>query len=476
MKYGLDKLKKVDLRDVWPHEAFDLTKWLSEEPNLTMLSSAVGIELELIETESSVGSFNVDIYAQEAGTGRKVIIENQLEDTNHDHLGKVITYAAGKGAEVVIWVVARARDEHRQAIEWLNQHTDSNFGFFLVEIELWSIGNSLPAPRFNVVEQPNEWTKAIKLSEGLSETERVKLSYWTKYREVAQATPEFLKVFNPQKPSKDHWTTLRCGTSSYHIALLIDTQHGRIGIEFYAPDDKEIGHKAIDNTDMFEERLGLAATPFDAKKASGLRFYKNGCKIKGNEGAWSGFISEQLKWAIVMKKPIAELGLWALTSSHSEDTCGVGARIHDGWSRLFQRRGSWRCLNHWHVNRLAERQEESHHQLDALLQGLAQLAVGGRQSYFLGQLRHRAPQRLLYAHGGSHLNLGVCELGDDVVLPAHAAPGDHLAYELVLLERAAERHCFVALAGAVLARHPSYPLAPSSAVAISSCFVGNRCA
>ena len=235
MKYNLDKLKKVDLRDVWPHEALDFTKWLSEEPNLAILSSAVGIELELIETESAVGSFNVDIYAQEAGTGRKVIIENQLEDTNHDHLGKVITYAAGKGAEVVIWVVARARDEHRQAIEWLNQHTDSDFGFFLVEIELWSIGDSLPAPRFSVVEQPNEWTKTIKLSEGLSETERVKLSYWTKYREVAQATPEFLKVFSPQKPSKNHWTTLRCDTSAYHIGLLIDTQRGRIGSSSTCP-------------------------------------------------------------------------------------------------------------------------------------------------------------------------------------------------------------------------------------------------
>jgi hypothetical protein len=102
---------------------------------------------------------------------------------------------------------------------------------------------------------------------------------------------------------------LRCGTSAYHIALLIDTQHGRIGIEFYAPDGKEIGHKAIDNANLFEERLGLAATPFDAKKASGLRFYKDGCKIKGSEGAWSGFILEQLQWAIVMKKLIAELGL-----------------------------------------------------------------------------------------------------------------------------------------------------------------------
>lgn len=251
----------------------------------------------------------MDIYAQEVGTGRKAIIENQLEDTNHDHLGKVITYAAGKGAEIVVWVVAHARDEHRQAIEWLNQHTDSSFGFFLVEIELWSIGDSLPAPRFSVVEQPNEWTKTIKLSEGLSETERVKLSYWTKYREIAQSTPEFLKVFNPQKPSKDHWTTLRCGTSAYHIALLIDTQHGRTGIEFYVPDDKEIGHKAIDNASLFEARLSLTATPFDAKKASGLRFYKDGCKVKGNEDAWPGFISQQLEWALIMRQVIAELGL-----------------------------------------------------------------------------------------------------------------------------------------------------------------------
>ena len=306
---NLDQLNRIDLRKVWPNEARDFTKWLSVESNLNMLGNAIGIELELVETESSVGSFNVDIYAQESGTGRKVVIENQLEDTNHDHLGKVITYAAGKGAEVVIWVVARARDEHRQAIEWLNQQTDSSFGFFLVEIELWSIGDSLPAPRFNVVEQPNEWTKTIKLSECLSETERTKLSYWTKYREVAQASFEFLKVFNPQKPSKDHWTTLRCGTSSYHIALLVDTQRGCIGIEFYVPDNKEIGRKAIENASLFEERLGLVEKPFDAKKASGLRFYKEGCRIKGNQDAWPGFIAQQLRWALVMKKIVDELEL-----------------------------------------------------------------------------------------------------------------------------------------------------------------------
>ena len=308
-KYDLDELKRVNLRDVWPHEALDFTKWLAEDANLKMLSNAVGVELELLETESSVGAFNVDIYAQEPGTERKVIIENQLEDTNHDHLGKVITYAAGKGAEVVIWVVARARDEHRQAIEWLNQHTDSEFGFFLVEVELWQIGDSRPAPRFNVVEQPNEWAKTLKLSEGMSDTDRVKLSYWTKYREIAEESTEFTAVFKPRRPTKNHWSILSCGTSAYHIALLIDTQHGEIGVEFYVPDDREIGNTAIANIAVFEERLGLKATPIDAKKATGVRLYKKGCKIKGNEDAWPGFIKEQMGWALEMKQVIGGLGI-----------------------------------------------------------------------------------------------------------------------------------------------------------------------
>ena len=308
-KYDLDALKKVELRDVWPHEALDFTKWLAEEDSLAMLSDAVGVELELLETESSVGSFSVDIYAQEAGTGRKVIIENQLEDTNHDHLGKVITYAAGKGAEVVVWVVARARDEHRQAIEWLNQHTDSEFGFFLVEIELWQIGGSKPAPRFNVVEQPNEWAKTLKLSEGMTEIERQRLSYWTKYREIAEATPKFMAVFKPRKPSKNSWSSLSCGTSSYHFSLLINEKDEKVGIELYAPDNKDVGHKAIDNAAVFEERLSLEPKAFDASKASGIRLWKEGRRIEGNEAAWPEFIGEQMRWALEMKKIVAELGL-----------------------------------------------------------------------------------------------------------------------------------------------------------------------
>ena len=248
---------------------------------------------------SSIAGTQLSLFGDDTDEERRTPYK-AIVTTVHD--------ATGKGAEVVIWVVAHARDEHRQAIEWLNQHTDSDFGFFLVEVELWKIGDSLPAPRFGVVEQPNEWTKTVKLSEGLSETEKVKLAYWTAYRDVAGGHPEFLKEFSPQKPSKDHWSTLRLGVSAYHLALLIDTQKGRTGIELYVDDDK-IGHRAIANSGVFEKRLGLTAVTFDAKKASGLRFYKAGHPIKGHQDAWPGYIEEQLGWALEMKRIIAEIEL-----------------------------------------------------------------------------------------------------------------------------------------------------------------------
>lgn len=307
--YDLGTIKKVGLKSVWPHEALDFTKWLAEESSLALLSEAVGMDLELREVESAVGSFRADIYAADTATNARVIIENQLEDTNHDHLGKIITYAAGKDAQAVIWIVRHARDEHRQAIEWLNAHTDDEAAFFLVEIEVWSIGDSLPAPRFNVVEQPNEWARAIKASEGLSETDKIKLAYWTRYREVAKATPEFMKEFSPRKPAKNHWSTLSCESSAYHMALLIDTQGGRTGVEFYVPDDKEIGHRAIANVVIFEQRLGLKAKVFDATKASGIRLYKTGRAVSTQQDKWDDFIKEQLGWALEMKKVIRELEL-----------------------------------------------------------------------------------------------------------------------------------------------------------------------
>ena len=131
----LNRLEEItDLRTVWPHEALDFTPWLSQEDNIALLSDAIGLDITVDETESTVGDFSVDIFACETGTDRKIIIENQLENTDHDHLGKLITYASGKSADVIIWLVKHAREEHKAAIEWLNNHTDAKVDFFSVKL------------------------------------------------------------------------------------------------------------------------------------------------------------------------------------------------------------------------------------------------------------------------------------------------------------------------------------------------------
>ena len=252
----LGQLKEIkDLRKVWPHEALDFTPWLAEEENLALLSDTIGLEIAVDETESSVGDFNVDIYATETGTDRKIIIENQLEDTNHDHLGKLITYASGKSADIVIWVVKRARSEHRAAIEWLNNHTDENIAFFLLEVKLYQIGDSDIAVKFEVIEKPNDWTKEIKRQTSSSPTLQARYDYWVAFNDYAFKHTAFAKSFNRRKASTDHWMTLSVGSSVCHIRLLQVRKDNNIIVEWNITDDKDLyqrfhTHKADIESDM----------------------------------------------------------------------------------------------------------------------------------------------------------------------------------------------------------------------------------
>lgn len=255
---NLGKLKEIKaLRKVWPHEALDFTPWLAEEDNLALLADAVGLEITIDETESSVGDFNVDIYAMETGTDRKIIIENQLEDTNHDHLGKLITYAAGKSADVVIWVVKRAREEHRAAIEWLNNHTDEKIAFFLVEIKLFQIGSSDIAVKFEVVEKPNDWTKEIKKHSYDSPILQARYDYWVAFNDYAFANNNFAKVFNKRKASTDHWMTMSVGSSACHISFNQIRKDNLIVVEWYISDDKELFHKFFSHKEEIETEMGM---------------------------------------------------------------------------------------------------------------------------------------------------------------------------------------------------------------------------
>ena len=275
----LGKMKKVsDLRSVWAHEEYDFSRWLSEEENLALLSDAIGIDIVLEELESAVGGFSVDLYASEEGTGRKIIIENQLEDTNHDHLGKIITYASGKDASVVVWIVKRARDEHRQAIEWLNQHMDEQIGFFLVEIELWQIDDSAYAPMFKVVEQPNGWVNEIKkVSAASNATQQARLEYWTAFNNYAFGNKAFAKEFKQRKPSTDHWMSLSIGTSACGMSILRLQQESQVAVELYINDDKELFRSLYEHKAEIEATVGeeLDWRELPERKASRILIKRN---------------------------------------------------------------------------------------------------------------------------------------------------------------------------------------------------------
>lgn len=255
---ALGKLTKIaDLRTIWKHEEKDFSPWLAQEENLTILSNEIGIDILLEELESSVGGYSVDIYGIEDGTNRKIIIENQLEDTNHDHLGKIITYAAGKDAEVIIWIVKKARDEHRQAIDWLNNHTDEKIGIFLIEIELWQIGDSLPAPKFNVVSKPNDFVKIMKTG-GLSETKQLQYEFWQAFVEYANTDASLLKMSPGRKPKPQHWYNIAIGKADAYISLTVNTKTKMIGAEIYVPDNKDLFNTYFGNKDKIETELGFA--------------------------------------------------------------------------------------------------------------------------------------------------------------------------------------------------------------------------
>lgn len=275
---NLGKLKKIELREAWKHEANNFTQWLAQEENLALLGDEIGFDIKLIQTEASVGSFNVDILAEEENTGRKIIIENQLEITNHDHLGKIITYASGFDARVIVWVVKDVREEHRQAIDWLNEHTDEDIEFYLIQIELWQIENSPFAPKFEIISKPNDWTKAVRSSTDageLSGTKVKQLEFWTNFKDFAKLRQTKLHL---RKVYPQGWTDISIGSADAHIALTINSPKSAFGVELYIPDSKELYHKLHNLRDQIEVDLGenLEWMELPSKKASRLRILKEG--------------------------------------------------------------------------------------------------------------------------------------------------------------------------------------------------------
>lgn len=270
----IGKLTEVEVRKLWKHEQLDFSNWLAKEENIEYISEIIGLTLVDVEKEVYVGPYRCDIVAKDETSGITVIIENQLEGTNHDHLGKIITYASGLDAKVIVWVVTEAKEEHRAAIEWLNNNTNNDINFFLIEIHAYKIGDSEPAPKFEIVEKPNDFVKSSKKSFNggeINKSQGERLAFWEQFNQVLISRG---KPFNLRKATTDHWYDVAMGTSEAHITIDLINKNGCIVVECYISDNKELFDSFAEHKDEIESNLGfkLEWHKLEDKKASRIKY------------------------------------------------------------------------------------------------------------------------------------------------------------------------------------------------------------
>jgi hypothetical protein len=281
----ISKLKKVQLREIWEKEATDFTAWL--EKNVDSLNEQLELRLTIIGREKSAGDFNVDLIAEDED-GNTVIIENQLEKTDHDHLGKIITYLTMSGAKTAIWISGNPRPEHEKAINWLNDTTPRDFSFYLVQIEAVQIENSPPAPLFTLITGPTELAKHFGTEKReLADRHYKRKEFWQGLLEKAR---EKTSLHANITPGYEHWVSAGSGKSGMQYTYLIFKDHG--GVELYIDRGKgfdKLNKSRFDqlykNKDSIEKIFGdkLRWERLDTKRASRVRFNIESVGLRNRE-------------------------------------------------------------------------------------------------------------------------------------------------------------------------------------------------
>jgi hypothetical protein len=293
----LGKIEKVDLRTVWSNEATDFTPWLSKAENLEALSDLLGLNLEVVAMEQFVGPYRADLLCRDTYTQAMVLIENQLEKTNHSHLGQILTYGAGLNVKTIIWIASRFTDEHRAALDWLNEATEEGYSFFGIEIELLKIDNSIPAPQFNIISQPNAWSKNIREtaqhSTELTGAKQQQLAYWSAFREYVKEHGSTVRL---QKPLPQHWTNLAIGRSNYWLCGRVNTLAENISADLNINEKTKAGFNALyAQREQIEKEFGspLLWNELPTKIMSTIGITKDNADIM-NEDDWEN----QFAWLV----------------------------------------------------------------------------------------------------------------------------------------------------------------------------------
>lgn len=270
----LATLESKAVREIWKNEAKDFTPWLAK--NASLLFEEIGITAETIKPEKNVGRYFVDITAEESRTQKKIIVENQLERTDHDHLGKLLTYASNRDACIIVWVVSGFTEEHRKAIEWLNEHTDDEVAFFLVKVEAFCIEDSNPAPKFNVVVEPN-----LKIEpppdNDITTTKLNHQRFWEGFKEFASNSDTELNI--SPKPKPRAWYDIYIRYGGVCLRLDINTQDERITTGIYIANNKELYESLYLKKDLFEQIVGDTV---DWRALEGKQASRILCSLDGN--------------------------------------------------------------------------------------------------------------------------------------------------------------------------------------------------
>lgn len=253
---NLGRLESVDVRKIWAREDRNFTPWLARDENLVLLGEALNIDLELEAREKEVGPFRADILCKDTKSGSWVLVENQLEDSDHKHLGQLLTYASGLEAVTIIWIAKHFIEEHRSTLDWLNRITDETFRFFALEVELWRIGDSPVAPKFNIVSKPNNWSRAVaQAARAPNETTLMQQNYWRALLSALRKRSGPITAGNPQK----QYMYFTLGKTGFRLrtAMAILGKEIRCELELYG-DGKEYFECLYEYKDVVEQELGYS--------------------------------------------------------------------------------------------------------------------------------------------------------------------------------------------------------------------------
>lgn len=249
-------LESQEVREYWEHEAHEFTPWLADEirtEDVSELEDSLGLDLEVIEEEKSVGRYNVDILAEVVDDNRNVVIENQLNSSDHDHLGKSIAYASGVDADIIVWVAPRFYDEHRDAIQWLNENSREGVDLFAIRLEVWKIGESDPAVRLNPVVEPSEWKEKAQRSDSeLTDTEQLQEEFWTAFRDRIE---ERNTPLSARKPYPDYYYNNPIGKAGFELQFTINSRDDELGAGLIIRDDADAYRQLAEQRDEIETRF-----------------------------------------------------------------------------------------------------------------------------------------------------------------------------------------------------------------------------